>query len=138
MELSIVKPSESLEVQTYSDPEKKTDLRRKDEIETFKYKFVLFYLISSIISFLVITFNLRGNSSMKFPRPCPESTVKYDPLKNLYDVKFKFDLRVCLSESEENLYRENQLIWTQRNLAYGDVRSRFSFRTNVSVSEVSK
>ena len=105
-----------------------------DQILNFKNPFLYFYAILGLAGWTVTFFNLisRLSENSHLSPTCPDS-VK---VLNLYEWNFSFDLHVFVSEDELNYARESELVWRKPGLTYGDLRSIFNFRTNLSVSEV--
>lgn len=66
---------------------------------------------------------------------CPISSRGCEDLTNLYANLFAFDLYAYASQNETDFEDNDQLIWTEKGLLYGDYKS-FKFKTDILIPEV--
>lgn len=98
------------------------------------FRLLVIYFISTLF---------RGRSS---PPATEQPTNKYTPLpsRNLFSNGTSMDFFVYVAENEfsPNFSDINQLIWSQKNIIYGDWTggpnqdSTYEFKTNIPISEV--
>ena len=98
------------------------------------FRLLVIYFISTLF---------RGRSS---PPTAEQPANKYTPLpsRNLFSNGTSMDFFVYVAENEfsPNFSDINQLIWSQKNIIYGDWTggpnqdSTYEFKTNIPISEV--
>ena len=149
------------EVQVNSEPRKESK-PGDNEKKRLLYEMIVLYCVASFVisSVIIITISapilikklasytkglelgdIKPKSATPFfydvPESCQAKTKKeIENLKSLYITGFPFDFHAFLSENETNIDHEGGLVWTEKDLTYGDLESTSTFSTNVSISEV--
>lgn len=99
-----------------------------------KLTFYAFMLL--LIAILVVPQLLKlVEEHLQAEPSCPISSRGCEDLMNLYSDRFAFDLYAYASQNQTDFEDNDQLIWTEKGLIYGD-RKSFSFRTDILIPEV--
>ena len=104
-------------------------------VKGLAYRILIIYFITSLF---------RGFKSPSAPaQPAQNSNFPQIPSRNLFANGTLMDFFVFVSENEyhPNFSDINQLIWSQKNIMYGDwyggpnLDSTYEFKTNIEISE---
>ena len=105
--------------------------RLKRKTKLIFYAFILLFI--AILLFAPLAKLLEEH--MQTEPSCPISSRGCEDLMNLYSDRFAFDVYAYASQNESDFEDNDQLIWTEKALLYGDHKS-FSFRTDILIPEV--
>lgn len=105
--------------------------RLKSSTKLMFYAFMLLFI--AILA--VAPLSKLVEEHMRTEPSCPKSSRGCEDLMNLYTDRFVFDLYAYASQNQTDFEDNDQLIWTEKGLAYGDHKS-FSFRTDILIPEV--